>query len=161
MKDFVEIVKKNYADTELILKAFDFACEAHKNAKRKSGEPYIIHPLCVAKILIENTQNTFTTAVFNGSSALRNVAGELIEETRKATERNQTINDAFFEKTFDKMNSLYKLDQYSQEGFSKQELGDLPEESAILLCSISAIWLGLLIYFAIVSIRKKKKAIKY
>ena len=35
MKEFVEIVKKNYNDTDLILKAFDFACEAHKNAKRK------------------------------------------------------------------------------------------------------------------------------
>ncbi len=53
MKEFVEIVKKNYKDTDLILKAFDFACEAHKNAKRKSGEPYIIHPIAVAKTLIE------------------------------------------------------------------------------------------------------------
>jgi len=53
MKDFVEIVKKNYQDTDLILKAFDFACEAHKNEKRKTGEPYIIHPIAVAKTLID------------------------------------------------------------------------------------------------------------
>ena len=53
MKDFVEIVKKNYEDPSLILKAFDFACAAHKNMKRKSGEPYIIHPIAVAKALID------------------------------------------------------------------------------------------------------------
>ena len=53
MKDFVEIVKNNYDDYEMILKAFNFACDAHKNAKRKSGEPYIIHPVAVAKTLID------------------------------------------------------------------------------------------------------------
>ena len=53
MKEFVELVKKSYQDTDLILKAFDFACEAHKNEKRKTGEPYIIHPIAVAKTLIE------------------------------------------------------------------------------------------------------------
>ena len=31
MKNFVEIVKKNYEEPDLILKAFYFACEAHKN----------------------------------------------------------------------------------------------------------------------------------
>ena len=36
---------------ERILKAFDFANNAHAGVKRKSGEPYIIHPLAVAKIV--------------------------------------------------------------------------------------------------------------
>ena len=123
----------------------------------EDNELYYDVKIKAAKILLENTQNSFTTAVFNGSSALRNVAGELIEETRKATERKQNVNDAFFEKTFEKMNSLYKLDQYSQEGFSKQELGELPAESAYLLGSIATIWLGLLIYFAISTLKRKKK----
>jgi len=39
------------ADTKLILKAYNFAAEKHKDQKRKSGEPYIIHPLNVAYIL--------------------------------------------------------------------------------------------------------------
>jgi len=38
-------------DIELIRKAFDLAKESHKGVKRKSGEPYIIHPLAVAKIV--------------------------------------------------------------------------------------------------------------
>jgi GTP pyrophosphokinase len=40
-------------DRNLIRKAFDLAHEAHGNMRRKSGEPYIIHPLCVARIVVE------------------------------------------------------------------------------------------------------------
>lgn len=35
---------------QLIRKAFDFANEAHSGVKRRSGEPYILHPIAVARI---------------------------------------------------------------------------------------------------------------
>ena len=38
-------------DRELIEKAFRVAVDAHKGARRKSGEPYILHPIAVAKIV--------------------------------------------------------------------------------------------------------------
>ena len=41
------------ADLSMIEKAYQIASEAHKDQRRKSGEPYIIHPLCVAIILAE------------------------------------------------------------------------------------------------------------
>ncbi len=40
-------------DTTLIRKAFDMALEAHKDMRRKSGEPYIYHPIAVARICAE------------------------------------------------------------------------------------------------------------
>jgi len=40
-------------DAKLIKKAFTMALEAHKEMRRKSGEPYIFHPLAVAQICVE------------------------------------------------------------------------------------------------------------
>ncbi|MFN5168039.1 MAG: HD domain-containing protein, partial [Cyclobacteriaceae bacterium] len=40
-------------DARLIKKAFTLALEAHKNMRRKSGEPFIFHPLSVAEICVE------------------------------------------------------------------------------------------------------------
>ncbi len=40
-------------DKELLRVAFEMAAEAHKTMRRKSGEPYILHPLAVAKICVE------------------------------------------------------------------------------------------------------------
>jgi len=40
-------------DKALIRKAFDIALEAHKNMRRRSGEPYIFHPIAVAQIAAE------------------------------------------------------------------------------------------------------------
>src|SRR6476619_565608 len=40
-------------DRKLIRHAFEMAAEAHKTMRRKSGEPYILHPLAVARICVE------------------------------------------------------------------------------------------------------------
>lgn len=40
-------------DARLIKRAFTISLEAHKNMRRKSGEPYIFHPLSVAEICVE------------------------------------------------------------------------------------------------------------
>ncbi len=54
-KELLESVHKYHpsADLSLIEKAYRVADEAHRGQVRKSGEPYIIHPLCVAIILAE------------------------------------------------------------------------------------------------------------
>jgi len=43
-------------EMQLMQKAFNFAREAHRNQTRKSGEPYIIHPIAVARIIAEELQ---------------------------------------------------------------------------------------------------------
>jgi len=45
--------RKTKEDTQLIRKAFNIAVEAHKDDRRKSGEPYIFHPIAVARICAE------------------------------------------------------------------------------------------------------------
>lgn len=43
--------KADAKDKELVKRAFDLANDAHKNVKRKSGDPYIVHPLEVALVV--------------------------------------------------------------------------------------------------------------
>ncbi len=45
--------KLNKKDKALIRHAFEMAADAHKTMRRKSGEPYILHPLAVARICVE------------------------------------------------------------------------------------------------------------
>ncbi len=49
-------------DISLIEKAYETACRFHKDQLRKSGEPYIIHPLCVAIILADMEMDKETIA---------------------------------------------------------------------------------------------------
>ena len=53
--ELIASVKKYHPSTDIsmIEKAYKIAYEAHEGQKRKSGEPYIIHPLCVAIILAD------------------------------------------------------------------------------------------------------------
>src|ERR1700712_1288462 len=46
-------VKLKPGDKMMLRRAFEIAAEAHKTMRRKSGEPYILHPLAVAKICAE------------------------------------------------------------------------------------------------------------
>ena len=53
--DLKEAARKRCSDTselDIVQKAFDFANEAHKGVRRRSGEPYILHPIAVAKIVV-------------------------------------------------------------------------------------------------------------
>ena len=53
--ELIQSIRKYHPSTDIsmIEKAYRVASEAHKEQKRKSGEPYIIHPLCVAIILAD------------------------------------------------------------------------------------------------------------
>lgn len=67
-KEDYDIIARDYADLkesarkrcsgqeemDVVQKAFDFANEAHKGVRRRSGEPYILHPIAVAKIVVSN-----------------------------------------------------------------------------------------------------------
>ena len=53
--DLKEAVRKRCTESfelDMVQKAFEFANEAHKGVRRRSGEPYILHPIAVAKIVV-------------------------------------------------------------------------------------------------------------
>jgi len=58
----VATTSKSHKDRKIIRKAFDVAVEAHKEDRRKTGEPYIYHPIAVARIVAEE-MGLDTTAI--------------------------------------------------------------------------------------------------
>lgn len=50
-------------DKGLVRRAFEIAADAHKDMRRKSGEPYILHPLAVARIVVEEIGLGVTSSI--------------------------------------------------------------------------------------------------
>lgn len=94
-----------------IQKAFEFANNAHAGVKRKSGEPYIIHPLSVAKIVVEEIGLSATSII----SALMH---DVVEDTDYTLE---DISNLFGEKVASIVDGLTKLtDEFTPQQDSKQ-----------------------------------------
>ena len=112
-----------------------------------------------AKLLMDNTENTFVTPVFNGSASLRNAAGQLIEEVVKGVRRKKTADDAFIDNLYSDMASLYRLnagDEQDTVGRTKQEFGPLPPMAKGLLIGLAAVWALIILYAAKEMLLKKK-----
>ena len=105
----------------------------------EDNEMYYDIKLKATKILIENTENTFVTPVFNGSASLRDAAGQMIEEVTKATRRKKVVDDAFVDDLFEKVKSLHRLDSIETQQ-SNTDLGEYPVTAKILVGSIAAVW---------------------
>ena len=117
--------------------------------------------LAATKLLIENTENTFVTPVFNGSASLRDAAGQMIENTTKSVRRGQTVDDAYIEKLFADVTSLYRLDQIDTGAGStdSENLRPLPNASKALLGGLTLVWLWILGYALREKLRGKKRGI--
>jgi GTP pyrophosphokinase len=90
---------KNYPAEGLVNKAYQFAAEAHKDTKRKSGEPYINHCLAVAE------------AVHNWRLDEASVAAALLHDVVEDTNYPlKTIEKNFGEEVAFLVNGLTKLD---------------------------------------------------
>ena len=109
-----------------------------------------------SKLLMDNTENTFVTPVFNGSASLRNAAGQMIEEVAKSTRRKQTVDDAYMAELQEKMISLYRLDQLTGDADNKATLGKLPAGSVALLVTLGAVWVLIGIYVLFQALKSKK-----
>ena len=122
----------------------------------RSGEDEVTHyavKIDTTRLFLEHVDDTFITPVFNGSAALRNVAGQLIENVTKSRRRKQTVDDEYLTQMFDDISQMYHLDQYG-----KVDLGPLPGGTVALLVSLGAVWAGILAAVVYRKIRNRKSA---
>ena len=124
----------------------------------EDNEEHYSVKIAATKLLLENTANTFTTPVFNGSASLRDAAGQMIEDVTKSVRRKQTVDEAYMQQLFSDVSSLYRLDQLSAAGAGgPADLGPLPQTAVILLSSLVIAWLLIGIFAAVGAIRKRKR----
>ncbi len=98
MEKTLERIKETYP--QLVVKAYEYAKEAHSNQKRASGEPYFIHPCAVADILMELGLDAATIA-----AALLH---DVIEDTASTAE---DIRREFGDEVLDLVSGVTKLER--------------------------------------------------
>ena len=93
--------RKEASDLEMVEKAFYFAANAHRKQRRRSGEPYIYHPIAVATIAAQDIglgRTSLTCALLH----------DVVEDTDYTL---QDITDLFGEKVSHIIDGLTKLDK--------------------------------------------------
>ena len=152
-----------YAETEGYVPVTSKAqnSDEYQDYLRRAGEDNDLHydvKIEASKLLMANTAYTFTTPVFNGSTSLRDAAGQMIEEVTKSVRRKQTVDDTYMDKLFKDVNALYRLDQVSIAATGgKADLGPLPSTSVALLTTLGVVWGLILLYFVFDRIRRKRQ----
>ena len=175
-----------YAQTEgyvpVTLKAQNSDVYQDYLGRRGEDNPlYYDIKLDASRLLIDNTENTFVTPVFNGSANLRNAAGQMIEEAAKAGRRKKAVDQAFADNLFTTMRSRYDLsdapalpEETAQQATDEnglaadpfavlmvqpeeKPLGPLPREARILLITLAAVWVLIGAYALYTALRKKRK----
>lgn len=88
------------SDLDIITRAYELAKDAHKGQKRKSGEPYLIHPVCVAIILaqLEMDKETIVGGLLH----------DVVEDTKYTTE---DLTELFSEEIAALVDGVTKLTQ--------------------------------------------------
>lgn len=137
--------------------------EEYQDYLSRAGEDddlYYDVKIQASQLMIDHVEHTFVTPVFNGSTSLRNAAGQLIENTVKGVRRKKTVDDTFVEELYDDVTALYRLDQIetqeNQSASGKTDLGPLPKTAVILLAVLLITWIGIILYVVKEAIRKKK-----
>ncbi len=135
----------------------DEAYQAYLNDRTSNDALHYSVKLDACQLLISHVSDTFVTPVFNGSTSLRNAAGELIENVTKSTRRKKVTDDAYYEKLYKDTESLYRLDQIDKQTTGNiKDLGKMPKTAVILLISLAVSWLLIGAYVVYSRFLKKK-----
>ena len=104
----------NKEEYEGVIRAFEFANEAHKGVRRRSGEPYILHPIAVAKIVVQEIGLGYKSIV----TALLH---DIVEDTEYTVE---DIARLFGEKVASLVDGLTKIKSAMDSNHNKAQGGD-------------------------------------
>ena len=97
-------------DAKLIKKAFNLSLDAHKEMRRKSGEPYIFHPLAVAEICVEEIG-------LGTTSIIAALLHDVVEDTEIELDE---IKNSFGPKVAKIIDGLTKISGVFDHGSSQQ-----------------------------------------
>lgn len=125
----------------------------------RAGEDNDTHyavKLQAVQLLLDHLDDTFVTAVFNGSASLRDAAGQLIEDVTKSVRRNQTVDEETIQTLYSDTQSLYHLDAVSPSG-GKADLGPLPGTAVALLAGLGIAWVLIFAYLARQGLKKRRR----
>ena len=133
--------------------------EEYQDYLSRRGEDNVLYyniKIDATRLLMDNTDNTFVTPVFNGSTSLRNAAGQLIENVNKSIRRKQEVNEEYMAALFEEVSALYRLNQIATAS-GKVTFGALPGASKALLGTLAVCWICMGIYVAMDAAKKKNK----
>lgn len=116
IEDLIKIIEKYMTEEEVafVMKAYEYAKLMHKDQKRKSGEPYIIHPVNVAIILADLDMDVETIV-----SALLH---DVVEDTPATYDDIKEMFSEDVAKIVDGVTKLNKLNYKSSEAFQAENL---------------------------------------
>lgn len=116
MDQFVKLVKSEYENPDLILRAYEMAKKAHKNQVRGTGDPYIVHPVAVATKLIDLGLDEATVAagllhdvVEDTPVSYKQIKAEFGQEVESLVKGVSKISSIKYNKTTIEMESLRRL----------------------------------------------------
>lgn len=124
----------------------------------KRGQDNELHydiKIDAANLLLSNVDKTFVTPVFNGSASLRDAAGEMIETVTKSVRRKKTVDDKFLAEMEKTITAQYHLDQITQNGGAKADLGKLPSTAVALICILLLAWICIICAFLLQNIKNR------
>lgn len=151
-----------YAETEgyvpVTSKAQDSAeYQDYLNRCGKDNSAYYDVKIKASRLLLTHVDDTFVTPVFNGSTSLRDAAGQMIENVTKSVNRKETIDDAYMDKLYKDVTSRYRLGSVMQATGAKKDLGPLPSTAKLLLSGLAVTWVLIGVYVARETLKKRKK----
>lgn len=123
----------NQSEYETVLKAFDFARAAHNGVRRRSGEPYILHPISVAKIVVQEIGLGYKSIV----SALLH---DVVEDTEYNVEDIERLFGAKIASLVDgltKIKSAFDSNSSSQAENFKRILLTLNDDVRVILIKLA------------------------